>query len=294
MIGRVVRKELEESGHEVVGLTREMLYDEKGVLLRSALRGCAAVVHLAGAPVLQRWTASARKEIMESRTVTTRHLVEAVNALLPGEKPALFLSASAIGIYRNGEVHDEQSLQYDTHFAAEVTQAWEKASEGLDIHVRRVVFRIGLVLDAHSKLISLLWLPFRMGAGGPIGSGKQPFPFIHLNDLVRAMFWVLENRQAHGIYNLVALERITNRDFARQFGALLHRPALLPVPAFFMRLLYGTAAVMVLESPAVHPARLMSEGFSFRYPSLQWALEEIVARKKEKRPTSPGDTASSI
>lgn len=199
-----------------------------------------------------------------------------------GEKPALFLSASAIGIYRNGEVHDEQSLQYDTHFAAEVTQAWEKASEGLDIHVRRVVFRIGLVLDAHSKLISLLWLPFRMGAGGPIGSGKQPFPFIHLNDLVRAMFWVLENRQAHGIYNLVAPERITNRDFARQFGALLHRPALLPVPAFFMRLLYGTAAVMVLESPAVHPARLMSEGFSFRYPSLQWALEEIVARKKRR------------
>lgn len=281
MIGRALVKELEGAGHDVVFLTRGMLYDEPGGLLRSALKGSDAVVHLAGAPVLQRWTARARKEILESRTVTTRHLVKAVNELSPEERPALFLSASAIGIYRNGALHDEQSDLYDTHFAAEVTRAWEEASADLHDAVRRVIFRIGLVLEARSRLISLLWWPFLLGVGGPVGSGKQPFPYIHLHDLIRAMVWAMDHSKACGIYNLVAPERVSNRDLARRLGATLKRPAWLPVPPFMVKLVYGKASVMVLESPAVLPNRMLAEGFSFRYPTLQEALKEVVASRKK-------------
>ncbi len=280
MIGSALERELVEAGHVVVRLTREMLYDAGGSLLVRELRGCDGVIHLAGAPVLQRWTAQRRKVILESRTVTTHHLVSALIALPVAERPSLFLTASAIGIYRNGECHDEESTRYDTHFAAEVTREWEQASAQLAGVLRRVVFRIGLVLDARSRLITLLWWPFLLGVGGPVGSGRQPFPFIHLKDLVRAILYALENSYMKGVYNLTAPEPVTNRDFARQLGSTLHRPSLIPVPAFFMKLLFGKAAIMTTDSPAVTPARLPSAGFTYLYPSLRLALEEVVGSKR--------------
>lgn len=281
MIGSTLERELAEAGHVVVRLTREMLYDTGGSLLGRELRGCDGVIHLAGAPVLQRWTAQRRRVILESRTVTTHHLASALMALPAAERPSLFLTASAIGIYRNGELHDEESTRYDTHFAAEVTREWEQASAQLEGVLRRVVFRIGLVLDARSRLIALLWWPFLLGVGGPVGSGRQPFPFIHMIDLVRAFLHALENSDMRGIYNLTAPEQVTNRDFARQLGTTLHRPSLIPVPAFFMKFLFGKAAILTTDSPAVTPARLPATGFTYLYPSLRLALEEVVGRKRK-------------
>ncbi len=280
LIGRSLEKKLKERHHTVVRLSREDLYDREGDDLGHFLGDCDAVVHLAGAPILQRWTPGNRKEIMESRTVTTRHLVSAIHQLPPEKRPRTFLSASAIGIYKTGITHDEESLLPDDHFAAEVTQRWEEASEQLPGDVRRLIFRISLVLDRESKLIRQLWLPYLLGLGGPIGSGNQPFPFIHLDDLTSAILWALEKEDARGIYNLAAPDMVTNRQFARQFASLLHRPAVIPLPGFALRMLYGEAAQLVTESPAVVPRKLLAEGFVFRYPTLRETLAEIVTSRK--------------
>ncbi len=280
LIGRSLEKKLKELHHEVVRLSREDLYDREGDDLVHFLRGCDAVVHLAGAPILQRWTAENRKEILESRTLTTRHLAAALQLLPLEKRPRTFLSASAIGIYKAGATHDEESRLFDDHFAAEVTRQWEEASEQLPDEVRRIIFRISLVLDRKSKLIEQLWLPYRLGLGGPIGSGKQPFPFIHLDDLTSAIVWALENSHARGVYNLTAPDSVTNRQFARRFATFLHRPAFIPLPGFVLRLLYGEAAQLITESPAVVPRKLVTEGFTFRYPTLSETLAEITASKQ--------------
>lgn len=280
LIGSAVEKKLREKGIDVIALSRDDLYDAEGTILREKLSGCQAVIHLAGAPVLQRWTKKNRKIIYESRVVTTENLVNAINKLPENERPRLFLSASAVGIYRNGLTHTEESTDFDDHFAAQVTTGWEKSSGGLSGDVRRVIFRTGLVLDCESQIIKRLWLPFNAGFGGAIGSGRQPFPFIHLHDLTAAFIMAIENHHFRGIYNLVAPDRKNNRQFSEELAKKMHRPCWFSVPAFAMRILFGRASVMLLESPGVIPGKLVTEGFAFRYSTLESALDEIVRHKK--------------
>lgn len=279
LVGSALEIKLLKDNHEVVRLSRGDLYNHQINGLSSALSGCDAVIHLAGAPVLQRWTRKNRKIILESRSVTTRNLVRAMAGLPVALRPGVFISASAIGIYQSGVTHTEKSEAYADHFAAEVSKAWEAASVSLPPGVRRVVFRISLVLDRNSRLIRMLRIPFLMGAGGPVGKGNQPFPFIHLDDLTNAMLWALKENEVQGIYNLAAPEQVTQKQFSQQFGSVLHRPAAIPVPEFFLRMVFGQAALLVTESPVVIPERMVEEGFVFRYPTLRSALEEIVQVK---------------
>lgn len=276
LVGSALEIKLLKDNHEVVRLSRGDLYNHQINGLSSALSGCDAVIHLAGAPVLQRWTRKNRKVILESRAVTTRNLVRAVAGLPVALRPGVFISASAIGIYRSGVAHTEKSEDFADHFAAEVSRAWEAASVPLPPGVRRVVFRISLVLDRNSRLIRMLRIPFLIGAGGPVGKGSQPFPFIHLDDLTDAMLWALKENDVQGIYNLAAPEQVTQKQFSQQLGSVLHRPAAIPVPEFFLRMVFGQAALLVTESPVVIPERMVEEGFVFRYPTLRSALEEIV------------------
>ncbi len=263
LIGSALEEKLIGENHSIVRLSRGDLYSLKINGLSSMLSGCDAVVHLAGAPVLQRWTRRNRKVILESRVVTTRNLVRAIASLPVNLRPRMFFSASAIGIYQSGVAHDEKSEAYADHFAAEVIKAWEAASVSVPPGVRRVIFRISLVLDKKSQLIRLLRIPFLMGVGGPIGNGSQPFPFIHLDDLIIFIIWALKGKE----------------EFSRQFGALLHRPAVIPVPVFILRIIFGEASLLVADSPVVVPGRLAEEGFVFSYPTLRSAMEEIVSGK---------------
>ncbi len=279
LIGSALEEKLIGENHSIVRLSRGDLYSLKINGLSSMLSGCDAVVHLAGAPVLQRWTRRNRKVILESRVVTTRNLVRAIASLPVNLRPRMFFSASAIGIYQSGVAHDEKSEAYADHFAAEVIKAWEAASVSVPPGVRRVIFRISLVLDKKSQLIRLLRIPFLMGVGGPIGNGSQPFPFIHLDDLIRFILWALKGKEVQGIYNLAAPEQVTQKQFSRQFGALLHRPAVIPVPVFILRIIFGKASLLVADSPVVVPGRLAEEGFVFSYPTLRSAMEEIVSGK---------------
>jgi hypothetical protein len=272
LIGSAAERVLKANGYEVFRLTRSDLYEHEGTAAKRLLEGAHAVVHLAGAPILKRWTEKNRKAMYDSRIITTRNLVNAIKSLPAPARPKIFISASAIGIYEAGLTHTESSTCYAGHFAAQLTREWEASSEGLPKGVRRLIFRVGLVIDRNATLVRMLKLPFRLYAGGPVGNGRQPFPFIHLDDVTGAILWGIRNHEAQGIYNLTAPEQISNKDFSAAFGKSLNRPSWFPVPVWILKILYGKASRLIFESPAVLPERLQNEGYRFRYPDIRSAL----------------------
>ena len=271
-IGKKLIGRFESEGYECVPIKRDFLTG-KADRVAELLARCDMVVHLAGAPVLQRWTAKSKAEIYNSRVLSTRKLVEAIEFLPVEKRPELFLSASAVGIYQSGETHDESSTCFDPGFLGKLVQDWEAASMTLPGEVRRVVFRIGLVLAGDSKTIQTMLPAFKLGLGGKIGSGKQAFPFVYTGDLVSAFLWAVRNSNANGVYNLVAPQAITNSEFTTQLAKKLKRPAFFTVPPFALRLVYGDAACLLTQSPLVVPERLIREGFQFSKPTIDDLLE---------------------
>ena len=240
------------------------------------LSNCSVVINLAGAPILQRWNARNKLLIRSSRIDATRNITQAINLLSPELRPGLLISASAIGIYLPGLLHIETSQLRANDFVAEVVRDWENASENLNPQVRRIIFRIGLVLGSKAKTIESLVPIFKLGLGGKIGSGKQPFPFIHIQDVVRSISWGIQNPKAQGIYNLVAPENIDNETFTRTLARSLNRPAIFAVPSFILKIAMGEASSLLLTSPQVYPERLLNEGFQFSYPDIRSCIKQIV------------------
>lgn len=267
---------LEVSSKQVIPIGRNDLYDPDS--LEQLLAGVDVIIHLAGAPILQKWTSENKHEILRSRTETTRTIVKAVNSLPLEKRPKTFISASAIGIYQSGFEHTENSTRYANDFAGEVSQMWEESSAELSRSVRKIIFRIGVVLGKESKTIQNLILPFKLGLGGKIGSGSQSFPFIHIEDVTSAIYWAIYNAEVHGIYNLVAPQNITNAQFTKVLATVLRRPAIVTVPSKAIQLIYGEASSVLLNGPAVIPERLQNYGFRFKYPDIESSLKEIVGR----------------
>jgi uncharacterized protein len=256
-IGRAVVARLRERGDEVL------------VLGRGEVAGADVIINLAGENIGHRWTRRRRAEILESRVKTTAALVDA--------RPRTLISASAVGFYglRGDEVLDESSST-GSGFLAEVTRQWEAAAHRGDDFVRVVIFRFGVVLGRDGGALKQMLPPFRMGVGGPIGSGKQWMSWVDREDVIRAMEWAIERPEVRGTYNITAPEPVRNRDFARALGRALHRPSALPVPGFVLRLIFGEMAdEMLLGGQRVVPARAMGEGFSFRYPTLESSLQHL-------------------
>lgn len=265
---------LENANHTIIRIKRQDLTDI--IKLKSILSNAAVVINLAGAPILQKWTARNKKEIHKSRMDSTQNIVHTINQLSPEYRPNLFISASAIGIYSPGSVHTETSQQFANDFVSEVVKNWEKASAKLNPDVRKVIFRTGLVLGSNAKTIQRLTPIFRLGLGGKISSGKQPFPFIHIDDVVQAFLWAIQNRQTYGIYNLVAPENIDNKLFTQTLAKSLNRPAFFTVPALILKVIWGEASSLLLNSPQVYPERLLNEGFIFTYPDIQSCIKQII------------------
>jgi hypothetical protein len=274
-LGSIIKNELQRKGHQVTAIDRKMLYGPPENLAKT-IEGTDAIINLAGAPVLQRWTKKNKQKIYGSRIVTSQNLVKAIQILFQEQRPKKLISASAIGIYTSGKTHSEESKDYDTGFLGEVVKDWEAVWKGLPDEIVSTVFRIAVVLGKESAVIQKLLLPFRMGIGGKIGNGRQPFPFVHETDVARAFVWALENKNGGGTFNLAAPEQITNAGFTHALSKKLKRPAFIPVPKFGLQLLYGRAAVMLTESPAVVPHLLMEAGFSFKFEQIEDALEEIL------------------
>jgi hypothetical protein len=266
--------ELETANHAVTRIQRSELGDVDE--LTKKLSGIDVVINLAGAPILRRWTVANKNEILRSRIDSTQNIVQAINRLSTEHRPGLFISASAVGIYSPDKVHTEESTSFSDNFVAEVVKNWESASEDLDSDVRKVIFRIGLILGKEAKTIQSLVPIIKLGLGGKIGSGKQPFPFIHIGDAIRAILWSIEKNNAKGIYNLVAPENIDNSTFTKTLAESLNRPAIFTVPEFILKIALGEASALLLQSPQVYPERLLNEGFKFNFPDIKLCLEEII------------------
>jgi len=244
-----------------------------------AIAGASAVVHLAGEPVFGGLLSPARRRrIRASRIDSTRSIVSRLHALSRSERPAALVCASAVGYYGSrGEALLEESAEPGSGFLAEVCVEWEAAAAAAaDLGVRSVSLRTGIVLAREGGALPAMALPFRFGLGGRIGDGRQWVPWIHVDDLVRLVQACLASDAYRGPLNAVAPEPVTNAQLARALGRRLHRPALLPVPAFALRFALGDLAVELLGSRRVVPHRALEAGFTFEYTAIDAALRAEI------------------
>lgn len=238
----------------------------------------AALVHLAGENVAGgRWTPDRKARILNSRVDGTRALVDWMAAR--AQRPSVFVAASAIGLYgdRGDEILDE-SASRGQGFLADVVEAWEaEILRANALGVRVVVLRFGVVLSPDDGALRKMLPAFRAGVGGPLGSGKQWFPWVHRADATNAIVWALRDPLAEGVYNVVAPGIVRQATFAARLGEAVHRPAALPAPRFALRALFGQMAdEALLSSTRVVPARLQEGGFDFRFPDLSQALTDLL------------------
>lgn len=239
---------------------------------------CDGVINLAGAAISERWTSSHKQAILNSRKIGTEKLVEAIAQADP--KPKVLVSASAIGFYSTSDsaTFDETSQPVKDDFLSQVCQAWETAAHQVDAleAVRLVIPRIGIVLGNGGALGRML-TPFQLFAGGPIGSGRQWFSWIHIDDLVSILMRALTDSSMQGVYNATAPNPVRMAQVCEALGSALNRPSWLPVPDFVIEALLGDGAVVVLEGQQVLPKHLQSEGFTYQYPTVDVAMKAIVA-----------------
>lgn len=242
-----------------------------------ALSGANAVVHLLGEPIAQRWTPAARQAIRDSRVLGTRNLVRALRGLPDDARPSVLVSQSAGGYYgpRGAEALDE-SAGPGEDFLAGIVVEWEREADGAEELMRVVRTRTGLPLSTRDGALAKMLPFFRLGVAGPVGGGRQYVPWIHLDDVVGAILRCLDDEQLRGAVNLAAPGSVDNREFSKALGRALHRPAVLPVPSFALRLLYGEMSTVVLTGQRMVPAALTRAGYQFAYPEVQEALEALL------------------
>lgn len=290
MIGEALVTSLTADGHRVHRVTRsrakagpgDVVWDPMGGEIDTApLEGVDAVVHLAGEPLGERrWNAEVKRRIHDSRAVGTRTLAEALASL--DDPPEVLVSGSGAGYYgdRGDDVLTEEEPPGDD-FVARVVVAWEAATRpAAAAGIRVVCSRTGVVMAEGGPLIEKVDLPFKLGVGGRIGSGRQYVPWISLVDEVRALRFLIDTEEVSGPVNLVAPQQRTNAQLTKDLGAVYHRPTVLPIPMFALRVAFGEGAV-ALASPSqrVVPARLEEAGFRFTYPELRRALEVGLGRR---------------
>ncbi len=277
-IGSHLTRAFEGKNSTVVPLKREDFEGDAASLSRK-IEGADSVINLAGATIAARWTEEYKKVIYRSRVETTRKIVEAMGK--SEKRPGLFISASAVGIYDTSGTYTEDDAHYARDFLGSLAADWEQAAlEAADAGIRTVIFRFGVVLGRGGGALEKMLIPFRMGLGGVIGDGTQPFSWVHIDDLVAAFFVATEDRRFAGVYNLTSPNPTTNRELAKALGRALHRPAIMRVPAFVFRLQLGEGAKVLLEGQRVLPKRLLESGFCFRFTHIEEAIQDLV-RKDE-------------
>jgi len=277
-LGSGLAASLRSGGHEVTIITRhprrpdEVPWDRAS----SALDGADAVINLAGEPLdAGRWTTARKASILESRIEATEAIVKAMSSV--AGRPTVLLNASAMGLYgaHGSEALTEESAP-GSDFLASVCVAWEAAAMAAAWMTRVVLIRTGLVLDKDGGALPKLALPFRLFAGGRVGSGDQYWSWIHRDDWTRIVRWAIDTPAIKGPLNLTAPGPVTNREFTQALARALHRPALAPAPAFALRILLGEMAdAMILSGQRVLPEKATVNGFQFRYPDLDSALRAI-------------------
>jgi uncharacterized protein len=272
-VGQALIKKMRQLGWTIRIINRDSFSMPDQEFLAEKTEGADAVINLAGAPVSKKWTPAYKQEILSSRVNTTQKISESINSAL--KKPAVFISASAIGIYNPVNTHAESSVAFANSYLAEVCRKWEQEAHKSENDTRVVIFRLGIVLGPDGGVLGKMRLPFSIGLGGKAGSGKQAVSFIHIADLVEAIIFTIENPSISGIVNAVTPYPSTNAEFTDKLGKVFDQPAWLAVPAFALKILYGEGAQVMLEGQKVLPEKLLQAGFKFKYPTIQNALVQI-------------------
>ena len=285
LIGTALRASLETQGTQIVRLVRggvsnaaQVSWDPLAPISPTAVSGFDAVVHLAGESIVGRWTAEKKKAIRESRVQGTRNLAA---ALAQSEvKPRVLVCASAVGFYgnRGDELLGEESTS-GQGFLPEVCRQWEDASRiAAEAGIRTVNIRIGLVLSAQGGALGNMLKPFKLGLGGRVGSGRQWWSWIHVDDIVGGIQHAIRTESLSGAVNLVAPNPVRNAEFTKVLASVVGRPAFFPVPEFALRLAFGKMAAeeLLLSSARVEPGKLLASGYTFRFRELRAALEDLV------------------
>ncbi|MGB3571018.1 MAG: TIGR01777 family oxidoreductase [Phormidesmis sp.] len=245
---------------------------------QAEISGCDGVINLAGEPISERWSAERKRRIIDSRQVGTQKLVEAIQNADP--KPSVLVSGSAIGYYGTSETAEffETSEPLEKDFLSQVCQAWEAAArKAKDAGLRVAIIRTGIVLGDGGAIAKMI-TPFKLYAGGPIGSGRQWFSWIHIDDLVSLFIKAVLDPSMHGVYNGTAPEPVRMKDLAQTLGEVMDRPSWLPVPDFAIEALLGDGAVVVLKGQKVLPERTQAAGFTYEYAEPKVALADVVKR----------------
>ena len=282
LVGTALLKALRARATSVTAVSRRPAGQEQipGVTwigwdgLTDAVAGAAGVVHLAGAGIVdKRWSSERKTLLRSSRVERTRQVVEAITE--SGEKPAVLVSASAIGYYGNETSRECTELAPPGNdFLARLCQDWEAATEAAG--VRTVKLRFGIVLSSEGGALAKLLLPFRFGLGGPIGRGRNYWSWVHIDDAVGVILHALSTNSVSGALNVTAPKPARNAEFSRILGAVLQRPALLPLPPLALQLLLGEGSTVLTASQRVLPTRTLESGYAFEHPELEPALRGLV------------------
>ncbi len=289
LIGRKLCQHWVGQGHRLTVLSRQP--GQVKQLCGASVRGVAqleeigeetvdAVVNLAGAPIADRpWTARRRALLWSSRITLTERLLAWLESR--AQRPEVLISGSAVGWYGDGGERElnETSQPVKEDFASHLCIAWEETALRAEaLGVRVVLVRTGLVLASQGGFLKRLVLPFKLGLGGPIGSGRQWMPWVHIDDQIALIDFLLHQTQCRGPYNACAPEPVRNREFARQLGRALHRPAFLPLPSLLLKAGLGELSGLLLGGQRARPVALQAAGFNFRYSELSAALTELSRR----------------
>ncbi len=301
-IGRALTKELLARGHQVTILSRNpqkhqvtmpdaQLVQWDGRTLEGwghLMEDSDAVINLAGASIAgdglvniftQPWNEENKQRIRQSRLYAGQALVQAMEAA--ANKPRVLLQSSAVGYYGP---HGDDALSEDNpagnDFLAQVCQEWESSTQPVEeMGVRRVVFRSGLVMSPEGGILPMMLLPFRLFVGGPLGHGRQAVPWIHMQDEVQALIYLMENEAAQGVYNLSAPNPVNYAQFSKVAGKVMKRPSFFPVPGFVLKLVLGKKSTLVLDGQRAVPTRLLKAGYKFTYAHLESALRNLLSKE---------------
>jgi uncharacterized protein (TIGR01777 family) len=277
-IGTHLTKVFAEKGWQVIHLGRTDFELDQAFLLEK-MGKADAVINLAGASIAERWTEEYKKVMYASRVDTTKKIVNALGKM--EKKPEVFISASAVGIYKPGGPYTEEDEDFAEDFLGRLAFDWEQAALGSKATgTRTVVFRFGVVLGKGGGALEKMIVPFSLGLGGVIGDGKQPFSWVHVDDLVRAHVSALEDKSFGGVYNLTAPDPTTNEGLTKALGHALNRPTFMRIPEFVLRLQLGEGAEVLLKGQKVLPKRLLDKGFTFKIKDIEQAVKDVVETDK--------------
>ncbi|MDD5716334.1 MAG: TIGR01777 family oxidoreductase [Sulfuricurvum sp.] len=272
-VGSGLKRFFEERGDSVIALSVRTSVPLQQI--KDTIEGSDVLINLAGANILGRWTQKYKSLLRQSRLETTSALVQALE--LCDNPPSTFLNASAVGIYDAYHQHDEYSHHYGEDFLSVLVRDWENAAmKGDSDRTRVCTMRFGVVYGEGGGAMAQMLPPFKFGLGGKMGDGFQMISWIHLEDLIRAAAFVIEEKSIRGVVNFTSPEPISNLEQTKVMGRVLNRPVVFDLPAWLVKLIFGEGSIVMLESKEVYPRLLQEKGFSFLYPTFERAFKQIV------------------